>query len=148
MIDRLLGVVCILAAACMAWSAQSYAAAFSYEPLGPRAFPLLLAVLLAAGGAWLVFKPSPAADQYVSVPFKRVGVCLVAVFLYALCFEHLGFPLATALMTIPLGLAFGGTLLKSALTGVVLGVSLFFLFDRLLDVVLPAGLLAPWLMGA
>ena len=43
MSDRILGAVCVVAAAGMAWAAQDYAAAISYEPVGPRAFPLLLA---------------------------------------------------------------------------------------------------------
>jgi putative tricarboxylic transport membrane protein len=143
--DRLLGLVCLIAAAGMAWSAQGYAAAFSYEPVGPRAFPLLLAGLLAAGGAWFIAKPAPDAGRYGNVPFKLVGVCAGAVFLYAFGFERVGFPLATALMTIPIGMAFGGSFLKSTITGLVLGISLFFVFDRALDVVLPAGWLGPLL---
>ena len=42
----------------MAWAARDYAAAISYEPVGPRAFPLLLAALLAIGGSWLVLRPT------------------------------------------------------------------------------------------
>ena len=50
MSDRILGAVCVVAGAGMAWAAQDYAAAISYEPVGPRAFPLLLSVLMAIGG--------------------------------------------------------------------------------------------------
>ncbi len=58
MSDRILGAVCVVAAAGMAWAAQDYAAAISYEPVGPRAFPLLLAGLMAIAGAWLVIRPT------------------------------------------------------------------------------------------
>ena len=43
MSDRILGAACLVVAAGMAWAAQDYAAPISYEPVGPRAFPLLLA---------------------------------------------------------------------------------------------------------
>jgi putative tricarboxylic transport membrane protein len=147
MTDRLLGMACLIAAACMAWAAQGYAAAISYEPVGPRAFPLLLAALLALGGLWLVAKPAPNAGQYAQVPFKMIGLCVVAIFLYVFGFETVGFPLATALLAVPVGVAFGGTVPKSFAVGAVMGICLFFTFDRLLDVMLPPGWLAPLLQG-
>ena len=146
MSDRILGAACVAVAACMAWSAQGYAASFSYEPVGPRAFPLLLAALLAAGGLWLVLKPAPG-QPYAGLPTRALLVCAGAILLYALAFEAIGFPLATALMALPVGMAFGGRPLKCLGAGAVLGLGAFFLFDRLLDVVLPAGWLAPLLQG-
>jgi putative tricarboxylic transport membrane protein len=54
MSDRVLGAACVVLGAGMAWSAKDYAAPISYEPVGPRAFPMLLAGLLAwpAAGCW------------------------------------------------------------------------------------------------
>lgn len=147
MTDRFLGAACVIAAACMAWTAYGYAAAFSYEPVGPRAFPMLLASLLATGGLWLIAKPAPDAGQYTSVPLKLVALCIGAIFLYAFGFEKVGFPIATALLMVPVGIAFGGSALKSLAVGAVMGLLLYFMFDRLLDVMLPAGWLAPILLG-
>lgn len=147
MSDRILGVACMLLAASMAWAAQSYVAEISYEPVGPRAFPMLLAGLLALGGLWLLFKPAQGQARYAQVPLKLVGLTLGTVFVYAFVFETLGFPLATALMAVPVGMAFGGKPLPCLAAGLVLGLGAYFMFDRLLDVVLPAGLLAP-LLGA
>ncbi len=65
-----------------------------------------------------------------------------AIVVYALLFEKLGFPLATALMAVPVGMAFGGDWKQSLAGGVGLGLGLFLLFDKLLDVVLPTGLLS------
>lgn len=143
MSDRILGITCLLVAILMAVTAQAYVAEISYEPVGPRAFPMLLAALLGAGGLWLLLKPSADGARYAQVPLKLVGVALAAVFGYAFAFEALGFPLATALMAVPIGMAFGGQPIKCLAAGVVLGVGCYFLFDRLLDVVLPAGVLAP-----
>ena len=57
MSDRILGAVCLVASAGMAWAAHDYAAPISYEPVGPRAFPLLLAGLMALAGGWLIARP-------------------------------------------------------------------------------------------
>ena len=148
MSDRILGAVCVVASAGMAWAARDYAAAISYEPVGPRAFPLLLAGLMAVSGLWLVLRPTlRGAGVFRGVPLRTTAICAAAVLAYALLFELVGFTLATALMAMPVGLAFGGSWKQSLAGGVGLGLVLFFMFDKLLDVVLPTGLLAMILGG-
>ena len=142
MSDRILGGVCVVAAAGMAWAAQDYAAAISYEPVGPRAFPLWRSALMAIGGGWLVLKPTLRSGMFSAERLLPIGLCAVAVVVYALLFQLLGFTLATALMALPVGMAFGGSWKQSLAGGVGLGVVLFLLFDKLLDVVLPTGLLS------
>ncbi len=146
MSDRILGAACVVVAAGMAWAAQDYAAPISYEPVGPRAFPLLLSALLGAGGAWLVIKPSAHDSGLGLASLKTLGLVAAAVFAYALLFETLGFTLATTLMALPVGLAFGGRWRQALAGGVGLGLVLYLMFDKLLDVVLPTGLLA-FLLG-
>jgi putative tricarboxylic transport membrane protein len=142
MSDRILGAACVVASAGMAWAAQNYAAAISYEPVGPRAFPLLLAGLLAIGGAWLVVRPTlRGAIAYRGVPLRATVLAAAGIAVYALLFEWLGFAAATALMAVPLGMVFGGSLRQSLAGGAALGLALFFLFDKALDVVLPTGVL-------
>lgn len=145
--DRFLGAVCVVASAAMAWAAQDYAAAISYEPVGPRAFPLLLAAGLGLSGLWLVLRPAADAGAFHGVPWKPTALCAAAVLVYALLFQWLGFPLATALMALPVGMAFGGSWKQALAGGAALGGVLFLLFDKVLDVVLPAGPLAALLGG-
>ncbi|HEX5738836.1 MAG TPA: tripartite tricarboxylate transporter TctB family protein [Hydrogenophaga sp.] len=147
MSDRVLGAVCVVASAAMAWAAQDYAAAISYEPVGPRAFPLLLAGGLGLSGLWLVLRPTAGAGAFRGVPWKSTAVCAAAVLVYALLFQRLGFALATALMALPVGMAFGGSWKQSLTGGAALGMVLYLLFDKVLDVVLPAGPLAALLGG-
>ncbi len=134
--------LCVVAGAGMAWAAHDYAAPISYEPVGPRAFPLLLAALMALAGAWLIARPGPQGFGLDREHFKPIGLAVVAVFAYAALFETLGFPLATALMALPIGMAFGGSWKQSLAGGVVMGLLLYLMFDKLLDVVLPTGLLS------
>ncbi len=147
MSDRLLGAVCVVASAAMAWAAQDYAAAISYEPVGPRAFPLLLAVGLGLSGLWLVLRPTAGSAAFSDVPWKATALCAAAVLVYALLFQWLGFALATTLMALPVGMAFGGSWKQSLAGGAALGLVLFLLFDKVLDVVLPTGPLSALLGG-
>lgn len=156
MSDRILGAVCVVAGVGMAWAAHGYAAEISYEPVGPRAFPLLLSAFMVACGAWLVLRPGPApahqsgagapAGSGANAPrwqhLKPLALALAAIAVYVALFRWLGFPLATALMALPVGMAFGGTWRQSLAGGAGMGVVLFLMFDKLLDVVLPTGLLS------
>ena len=147
MSDRLLGGVCMAAAAGMAWFAKDYAAPIAYEPVGPRAFPLLLATLMAIGGGWLIVRPRLRGPLLRGVRLGPLGLAAAATVVYAVLFQWLGFPLATALMAVPVGMAFGGDWKRTLAGGAGLGLGLYLLFDKLLDVVLPTGLLSALLGG-
>lgn len=147
MSDRILGAVCVVAGAGMAFAAIDYAAPISYEPVGPRAFPLLLAGLMAVAGAWLIARPGPKGFGLAREHLKPIGLAILAVFVYAALFELLGFPIATAVMAVPVGMAFGGSWKQALAGGVVMGVMFYVMFDKLLDVVLPTGLLSIVLGG-
>lgn len=141
MTDRLLGAACVALGLGMALAARHYAAPFAYEPIGPRAFPLVLAGLLAAAGLWLLLRPASQAAGARPLPLMAIGACWLTLMLYAVLFQRLGFVIATALLSMPVALAFGGTWRQGAATGVGLGLGLYLLFDKALDVVLPLGLL-------
>jgi putative tricarboxylic transport membrane protein len=115
----------------MAWFGWGIEAPFSYEPVGPRAFPMLLAGAIALCGLWLLFKGRFKAEANPAGANLRIALMLVYCLAYALLFEWLGFIVATALATILVGRLFGGAW----------SVLFFFLFDRVLDVVLPLGIL-------
>ncbi|MDZ7892066.1 MAG: tripartite tricarboxylate transporter TctB family protein [Rhodoferax sp.] len=147
MSDRLLGAVCVVASAAMALAAQKYAAAISYEPVGPRSFPLLLSAAMCLCGLWLLLRPTAGWETFRGVPWSATALCAGAVLAYALLFQWLGFVLATALMALPVGMAFGGSWKQSLAGGAGLGVALYLLFDKVLDVVLPIGPITALLGG-
>ena len=149
MSDRLLGAAGLALAGAMAWMARDYAPPFSYEPVGPRAFPLLLSAGVALCSLHLLFKrraataPAGVHEDGRWRGHSAVLGCIGGLFVFALLFLWLGFPLATALMSLPVGRIFGGSWRQSGLAGIGLGLGLWVMFDKLLDVMLPLGLLAP-----
>jgi putative tricarboxylic transport membrane protein len=112
---------------------------FAYEPVGPKAFPVILALLMAA--CCVALLASPDGDiRWPETPLLGKGAALVAVLLgYAIFFETLGFPLATAVMVLAVSRVYGGRTIPGLLTGASIGVLGYLFFDRLLQVSLPIG---------
>jgi putative tricarboxylic transport membrane protein len=140
--DRVLGVVALLFAALLAWQGWGLEAPFSYEPVGPRAFPLLLAGVIALCGLWLLLRGRERAEPNPPGANARIAAMAALVAGYALVFVSLGFIVATALMAAFVGRLFGGHWHQCAIGGVGLGLGLYLLFDKVFDVVLPTGLLS------
>lgn len=141
MSDRIFGLIWLAVSITIGALAWRIHAPFSYEPVGPRAFPLLLAGLMAACSVWLMLRPGPPVRWPNRATFKRIVAMFVMLLAYALVFQWLGFMLATALLTIGIGRLFGGSWKLCVAGGVGMGISFYVLFDRLLDVVLPVGTL-------
>ncbi|MGG2397696.1 tripartite tricarboxylate transporter TctB family protein [Pseudomonas sp. SH1-B] len=138
---RLFSAIWLLLCAWLAVIAWGFQAPFAYDPVGPRAYPLLLLALMGLGSLWLVFKPG-MLEQRLDIPTAlRSALCVVALLAYALTFEPLGFVISTALATFALGLLFTGRPLPCAISAIAMGVLLYVLFDLLLDVPLPLGVL-------
>ena len=129
--------------AAMAWP---YQAAFSYEPVGPRAFPLLMLALMGLGLTYMIFRPSPVVHSEDDPKLDRetltkIGLCIVLLLIFAGTFEPLGFILSSILVGIPLARLYGGRWLPSSVIISLVSVGLYLLFDKAMDVPLPLGLL-------
>ncbi len=139
MSDRIFSVVWLVFCAAVAWLAWQIDAPFSYEPIGPRAFPLLLASAMALSCVGLLAKPGREPDWPRGELRGKVALMIAGFVAYAMVFEWLGFPVATALATVLIGRIFGGGWKGSALAGVALGGGIWYFFDRILDVTLSLG---------
>ncbi|HEX5844599.1 MAG TPA: tripartite tricarboxylate transporter TctB family protein [Pseudomonas sp.] len=137
---RLFAAIWLLFCACLAVLAWGFQAPFAYDPVGPRAYPLLLLSLMAAGSLWLLIKPGLLEQRLNRRAALRATLCVLTLLAYAALFEILGFVISTALAAFALGLLFTGRLLPCAISGVLMAVVLYGLFDYLLDVPLPLGL--------
>ena len=139
MSDRIfatLWLVLCLAGLVVAWQIQSE---YSYEPVGPRPFPLALLTLMAPCAVMLLLRKPDAIQWPAPQTMKRLVALAVMLFVYGWLFERLGFPLSTALLTFGIGMLFGARWWAAVLSGAVMGWALFYAFDHLLDVTLPAG---------
>jgi putative tricarboxylic transport membrane protein len=137
--DRIFGVIWVLLAIAMGALASTFQAPFSYEPIGPSKYPILLSVLNALCGLWLIARPGAEPHWPEWALWRKIFVMFATLLAYAFLFEPLGFMLATALLTVALGMLYGGTWKQGVLGGAAMGPGLYVLFDKLLDVALPIG---------
>ncbi|WAH59923.1 tripartite tricarboxylate transporter TctB family protein [Pseudomonas silvicola] len=145
-LQRLFAVALLLACAALAVMAWPYQAAFSYEPVGPRAYPLLMLGLMGAGLSYLAVRPAAIVHSDEEPPMDRatllkIGACVVLLLVFAGTFEPLGFIPASMLAGIPMARLYGGRWLPSAVVVSLMSVGLYLLFDKAMDVPLPLGLL-------
>ena len=139
MSQRIFALVWLAVSVAMGWLALAFKVEFSYEPVGPKAWPIVLAVLMSVSAIYLFIRPGDEPDWPPARTLGRIALLALSLLLYAIYFQDLGFPIATALMTVAVGRLFGGSWKACAASGLLMGVGLYFFFDRLLDVVLPLG---------
>ncbi|MBB6154013.1 putative tricarboxylic transport membrane protein [Pseudomonas sp. JAI115] len=146
LLQRIFASVLLLACVGLALMAWPYQAAFSYEPVGPRAFPLLMLGLMGVALLYMVFRPAPIKHSEDEPPLDRetltkIGLCVLLLLVFAGLFEPLGFILSSILIGIPMARLYGGRWLPSIVVTTLMAIGLYLLFDRLMDVPLPLGLL-------
>ena len=136
--DRIAGTILLVVAVLYWWHAGSYAVSFG-DPAGPSLFPRVVAVPFGLLSLYLILRPDPD-PMWLQWPQAARQVALLAVLvLYPLAIEPMGFPISTFLGTLLLAIILGATWLQAVLTGLGVGLGLFFLFDGFFGLPLPPG---------
>lgn len=146
LIQRIFASVLLLVCASLALMAWPYQAAFSYEPVGPRAFPLLMLGLMGLALLYMVFRPAPIKHSEDEPPLDRetltkIAICVALLLVFAGLFEPLGFILSSIVIGIPMARLYGGRWVPSIVVTTLMAIGLYLLFDRVMEVPLPLGLL-------
>ena len=138
--DRLTGLVLLALAVAYGVTAGGYHALIG-DPLGPAVFPIVLAIPLGLLSLYLIIRP----DREPAWPRGRALIkqvlALVAFVAYAYLLEPLGFLLSTFLAVVVLGSLLGARPWQAGAAGAAIALVLFVLFDTLLGLPLPAGVL-------
>lgn len=139
MSDRILGAFGLLLAIGWIAGARAIATGLMVDPIGPRTFPVIVGIVLAAASLVPLLRPDPEPDWPPPRRLAEIALATLVMILYAHALEPLGFPLATALAVFVLSWRLGGSLPAAAATGIGVALALFFLFRDLLGLSLPAG---------
>jgi putative tricarboxylic transport membrane protein len=148
------GAVMILAAVVLV-EAFRIPEARGFRVLGPRAFPLIVAVGLLVLGVAFLLRTTLVPDQELAAKagqeeaathWPTVGLAAAGLVAYAYTLEPLGFIVATSAF-VPVEARILGSRhpLRDGAVGVAVAVAMYFGFDRFLGVRLPDGVLAPLL---
>ena len=159
MANRVIFVFTLLLAGVYLYATEQLPSLAIGDPLGPKAFPRLLAIGLLFTAVVLLLEiirakreaQAPrvqAARETPQDPIGRrayviVGLVAVWTFVYFLVFERLGYVVATSIYLFVLMIRFNrGKWLANALTAVLFCAGSYYMFTALLGVTLPRGVLA------
>ena len=146
MMDRAFGVFLFLLGAYVIYGGLSIEVPFSYDPLGPKAFPVFLGVLLSALSLVIIAKPEKSHFPQSNIQLKTAFIVVLLV-VYSLAFDFLGFLLSTGLLVFFMSRIFQGTTKQALGSAVGVSLSVYALFGILLDVALPMGKIFSALSG-
>ncbi|GAA0235236.1 tripartite tricarboxylate transporter TctB family protein [Marinomonas primoryensis] len=139
--DRIFAGVFLVLSGLVAWTAYYFDVPFQYEPLGPKAFPIILSIILAACCIWMMIKPDQNTWHPTKEVLTKIVIGLVIMVLYAVLFEEAGFIISTTLVGTIFSWLFGEKPLKAFLYAFVLSLISYFLLADLMQLNVPTGLL-------
>ncbi len=139
MSDRIFGVALLVMTAIYAVMAATIDVSFQYEPLGPKAWPLVLAVIVAVCTILVILRPDGEPEWPPAETLRKAGIMLLGLVLYAVLLEPLGFMITTTLLCGSYALLLGTRLVPAVVFALVMGVPGYFLWTWVLQLNLPLG---------
>jgi putative tricarboxylic transport membrane protein len=139
MVDRIFGLVLLAVALGYGALAFRLEAPFQYDPLGPGAWPEILAVALTVAAVALQFTPDENPDWGGAATLRRLALVFAGLVLYALSFVAAGFILSTTVFCAAVAWYLGVRPLRAVAFGALVGVPGYFICTRLLVLNLPSG---------
>ncbi|QQP92706.1 tripartite tricarboxylate transporter TctB family protein (plasmid) [Skermanella sp. TT6] len=122
MSDRIFSVALLAITAIYAVMAISIEVPFQYEPLGPQAWPILLAIVVGICGVIVLVRPDAEPEWPPRTVLRRAVILLVGLVLYAVLLEPLGFMITTTLVCGTFALMLGAPKIPAVVFALVMGV--------------------------
>lgn len=126
--DRIFGLVVLFVALAFMASATQIQTSFLADPVGPKAFPMLIGAVAVISALVLIVRPDADPDWPPLRTFVGLGVAVGVLVGYALLLKPLGFILPTAIAATILSYQISPRAKPAVLAGVGLSLGLFILF--------------------
>lgn len=126
--DRIFGLVVVIGALAYFAGALQVQTSFLSDPLGPRAFPILVSAAMGLCGLAMIWKPDGEPDWPAGKAWIGMSAALVLLIGYAYAIGPMGFLLSTAIAAGGISWLIDPRPLHAAATGVGLSAGLFIIF--------------------
>lgn len=126
--DRLFGLVVLMVALAYMASATQVQTSFLSDPVGPKAFPILIGVVASISALVMIIKPDPDPVWPVGKTLLSLALALIVLVAYAYALKPFGFLLPTAVTAAVLSYQISSRILPAIFTGLGLSIGLFVLF--------------------
>jgi putative tricarboxylic transport membrane protein len=137
--DRLFGILGILLATFFIWQATEIQISFISDPVGPKAFPIIIGVLLGLSSLVMVLRPDPRPEWPGPGQLLEIGIAAVVLVVYAFALPLAGFVPATAVASAFLCWRLGAGPLAAIVAGVLTSVGIYAIFHLVLGLSLAKG---------
>ena len=139
--DRVFGLIGIAVAVFYAWQATTIQESFIQDPVGPKVFPYIIAVILGLTSFVFVLKPDPDPEWPKIGRFAEIGIATLVLVAYALFLPEVGFLVSTAIGAAFLSWRLGSKPFPALLAGAGISVLIYTVFHLVLGLSLAKG---PW----
>lgn len=141
MSDRAAGLLLLALAVWYGIAGHGFQSDFVTDPLGPAAWPVALAAMLALFSLYLIVRPDAEPHWPSATVWGRQAAVVASLVIYAALLEIIGFIVDSTLLVGLLALLLGATRRHALVMGVASSLVLYALFNYALGLPLPAGAL-------
>lgn len=139
--DRTFGLVCLALSALILWRTSLIQESFIQDPLGPKAFPVVISIVIALAGLAILVKPDAEPHWPRAGRLLEIAVAVAVMIAYAQMLPVAGFVAATAVAAAILSWQLGAKAAHAALAGVAIAIGIYVVFHIILGLSLARG---PW----
>ncbi len=141
MSDRIFGLICFVLAGLFIWQATKIETGFIVDPMGPKAFPIIIGGIIGLAGLYPFLRPDPRPAWPAAGGVWEIIIAVVVMIAYAQALPELGFVVSTAFAAAVLSWRLGTPPHKAVLAGVLISVGIYAVFHLALGLSLARG---PW----
>jgi len=142
--DRIFGLVVLMVSLAYIAAATQIQTSFLSDPVGSKAFPIIIGAVAALCGLVLMVKPDPEPDWPAMRTLIALSVAVIVLITYAYALKPLGFLIPTAITAAILSYQISPRIGPASIAGAGLSITLFLLFKFALGlglVAFPKGLI-------
>lgn len=139
MSDRIFGAVGLCLALFYGWATLQIQESFLSDAVGPKTFPLVIAVILGLSSLVILLRPDPDPVWPSLARLAEILAAVVVMILYAEFLPVVGFLIATAFASAYLTWRLGTGPLQSIVVGVATSIGIYVIFKLVLGLSLASG---------
>ncbi len=139
MSDRIFGGIGLALCVFFIWRASLIELSFVSDPVGPKTFPIIIALVLGISSIFVILKPDDEPIWPAARNLLEIAVSVAVLVAYAILLPEVGFLIATAFAAGFLAWRLGTKPTQSAIAGVCTSVGIYVVFNLILGLSLAKG---------
>lgn len=141
MSDRILGACAFLLGVLYIWRATIIEESFLSDPVGPKAFPLIIGTVVLLSAAYFIWRPDTEPEWPAIGRLAEIGFAVAVMVGYTMALPEAGFVVSTAVAAAFLAWRLGAHAIAAVIAGIVTSLGIYVSFHLVLGLSLARG---PW----